>query len=128
MKFLTIVVFESILFTIVGVVNFARIASNLSVAGWLNEYKAFEFGDIYMFYRKIFCIVKESTLTEIGDETFVGFSLTEVGSVASAEVGCDSRIPSLPKDTCASLVSIGSSFGLSFNSINDVNCKFIIVL
>jgi hypothetical protein len=50
MKFLTIVVFESMLFTIVGVVNLARIASNLSVAGWLNEYKAFEFGDIYMFY------------------------------------------------------------------------------
>lgn len=75
-------------------------------------------------------VVKDHILTEIllgvCDATFVDFSMTEVDSIISAEGGCDSMIPSLPKETCASVVSIGSSFGLSSNPINDINCKFII--
>jgi hypothetical protein len=51
--------------------------------------------------------------------------MTEVNSILSAEVGYDSIIPSLPKEACASLVSIGSSFGLSFNSVNSLSFFFM---
>ena len=72
-------------------------------------------------FKNIYIREEANKFTEallwVGDGTSEDFSVAEVDSIRSAEVGCDSIIPSLPKDACASLVSIGSSFGLSFKSV-----------
>lgn len=56
----------------------------------------------------------------LGDETFVGSVTIEVDSMTRAEVGCESIIPSLPKEAWASFVSIGSSLGLLSKFMNNI--------